>query len=75
MRLNPFHAQHGAILPSTMEKNFSGFLVRKNAIFFKVDSNNLCAPITLLKEQLLIAKIIGPKPKPKGLEMWIQTLN
>lgn len=36
--LNPFKPQAGEILPSNMERNFSGFLVRKDAISFKVNS-------------------------------------
>lgn len=36
--LNPFKAQADEILPSNLERNFSGFLVRKDAISFKVNS-------------------------------------
>ena len=33
------------------------------------------ARIALLKEQLLIAKFLGPKPPPQDLVKWITTLN
>jgi hypothetical protein len=58
-----------------MERNFSGFLIRKDAITFKVDTGMLNARIALLKEQLLIAKFLGPKPPPQDLVKWITTLN
>jgi hypothetical protein len=58
-----------------MERNFSGFLVRKDAITFKVDSEKLNARIALLKEELLIAKILGPKPAPQDLVRWLSALN
>lgn len=37
-QLNPFKKQTGEILPKNLERNFSGFLVKKDAIMFKVDS-------------------------------------
>lgn len=40
-KLNPFRAQPGEILPKDVERNYSGFLVRKNVISFKVDSVKL----------------------------------
>ena len=73
--LNPFKEQAGEVLPGNMERNFSGFLVRKDAITFKVDTGMLNARIALLKEQLLIAKFLGPKPPPQDLVKWITTLN
>jgi hypothetical protein len=54
-QLDPFKEQSGKILPGNLEKNFNGFLVRKDAITFKVDTQKLNACIALLKEQLLIA--------------------
>ena len=42
-QLNPFKEQAGEILPGNMERNFSGFLVRKDAITFKVDTGMLNA--------------------------------
>ena len=74
-QLNPFKEQAGEILPSNMERNFSGFLVRKDAITFKVDTGMLNARIALLKEQLLIAKILGPKPTSTDPIKWITALN
>jgi len=74
-QLNPFKEQYGEILPGKLERNFSGFLVRKDAITFKVDTQKLNARIALLKEQLLIAKFLGPKPAPQDLERWLTTLN
>lgn len=41
--LNPFKEQTGEILPSNLGRNFSGFLIRKDAISFKVDSGKLLA--------------------------------
>ena len=58
-----------------MERNFSGFLVRKDAITFKVDSEKLNARIALLKEELLIAKFLGPKHAPQDLVRWLSALN
>jgi hypothetical protein len=49
--------------------------VRKDVITFKVDTQKLNARIALLKEQLLIAKNLGPKPAPQDLEKWLTTLN
>ena len=57
--LNPFKEQVGEILPSNLERNFSGFLMRKVAIVFKVNPNKLATQIALLKYQLLIAKFVG----------------
>lgn len=73
--LNPFWAQTGEILPSTPERNVRGFLVRMDAISINVDSQKLLAWIKILQDQLVIAKLLGPKPNSRGLEMWIQTLN
>lgn len=73
--LNPFRAQSGEILPSNLERNFSGFLVRKEAVFFKVDSNKLHARIALLRNEVVIAKFLGAKPNPHALVMWLKTLN
>lgn len=58
--LNPFKEQYGEVLPSNMEKNFCRFLVRKDAITFKVNSQKLIESIVLFKDQMLIAKFIGP---------------
>lgn len=73
--LNPFRAQPGEILPKDCERNYSGFLVRKNAISFKVDGGKLVECVVLLKEQILIAKFMGTKPNHKALEIWLKTLN
>jgi hypothetical protein len=74
-QLNPFKEQAGEILPGNLERNFSCFLVRKDAITFKVDSQKLNARIALLKKQLMIAKFLGPKPAPLDLERWLTSLN
>lgn len=63
--LNPFKAQIGEILPSNLERNFSGFLMRKDAISFKVNSEELHAWVPAMKEQLLLGKFVGPKPQTK----------
>ena len=73
--LNPFKEQIGEILPSNLERNFSGFLIRKDAISFKVDSGKLRARIASLKEKLLIGKFVGPKPTPQIMRLWLQSLN
>ena len=72
---NPFIEQFGEILPPNLERNFSGFFMRKNAIVFKVNPDKLAARIAILKEQLLIAKFVGPKPTSQEMEMWLITLN
>ena len=48
--LNPFREQVGEILPTNLERNFSGFLVRKDAITFKVDPIKVSTRIALLKD-------------------------
>ena len=73
--LNPFKEQYGEILPPNMERNFCGFLVRNDAITFKVNLQKLSERIAMLKDQLLIAKFIGPKPTIQDLKLWIQDLN
>ena len=72
---NPFREQVGEILPTNLERNFSGFLVRKDAITFKVDPLKVNARIARLKEQLLIGKFVGPKPTLQDMEQWLQALN
>ena len=74
-QLNPFREQVGEILPTNLERNFSGFLVRKGAISFKVDPMKMNARIALLKEQLVIAKFVGPKPTFQDMDRWLQALN
>ena len=73
--LNPFKGQSGEILPINLERSFSGFLVRKEAIKFKVNTEKLLARIEMLKDQLLIGKFVGPKPSPQAMKLWIQALN
>ena len=73
--LNPYKEQYGEILPPNMERNFCDFLVRKDAITFKVNLQKLSERIAMLKDQLLIAKFIGPKPAIQDLKLWIQDLN
>lgn len=60
--LNLFRAQSGEILPSNLEKSISGFLVKKDAVMFKVDPQNLLAHTTMMENQLVIEKIVGSKP-------------
>lgn len=54
--LNPFKGHSGEILPNNLERSFSGFLVRKEAIKFTVNTEKLLARIEELKDQLLIGK-------------------
>ena len=42
--LNPFKGHAGVVLPPNLERNFSGFLMRKDAIVFKVNPDKLAAP-------------------------------
>ena len=73
--LNPFKEQYGETLPPNLERSFSGFLVRNDALKVRVNSEKLLARIAMLKDQLLIGKFVGPKPNPQAMRMWIQTLN
>ena len=72
---NPFRGQNGETLPPNTERCFSGFLVRSDAIKFRVNPEKLLARIAMLKDQLLIGKFVGPKPNPQAMKLWIQTLN
>ena len=72
---NPFREQVGEILPTNLERNFSGFLVRKDPITYKVDPIKVCARIARLKEELLIAKFVGPKPTLQDMDEWLKALN
>ena len=72
---NPFREQYGEILPTNLERNFSGFLVRKDAITFKVDPLKVKERIAFLKDQLLIAKFVGPKPTFQDMDQWLEGLN
>ena len=54
--------------------DFSGFLMRKDAITFKVDPMKVSARIALLKDQLLIAKF-APKPTFQAMDQRLQALN
>ena len=51
------------------------FLVRRDAIKFKVNSEKLCARIAILKDQILTGKFVGLEPNPHAMRLWIQTLN
>ena len=69
--VNPFKGQCGEILPPNLERSFRGFLVRKDAVKFKVTTEKLLACIEVLKDQLLIGKFMGTKPPPQAMRMWI----
>ena len=73
--LNPFKGQHGEILPPNLERSFSGFLVRNDAVKFQVNAEMLLARIAMLKDQLLIGKFVAPKPPLQAMRLWIQSLN
>lgn len=60
-----FRAQSGEVFPSNLERNNSSFLVRKDVVPFKVDSCILLACITMLQDQVVIAKFVGPNLTPK----------
>ena len=72
---NPFKGHSGEILPSNLERSFSGFLVKIEAIQFKVNTEKFLARIEVLKDQLLIGKFVGPKPPPQAMKLWSQALN
>ena len=48
--LNPFKGHYGEILPSNLERSFSGFLVKKEAIQYMVNTEKLLARIEALKD-------------------------
>ena len=73
--LNPFKEQYGETLPSNLERSFSGFLVRNDALKFRVNLEKLLARIAMLKDQLSIGKFVGPKPNPQTMKLWIPSLN
>lgn len=58
--LNSFKDKIGEILSSNLERNFSGFFVRKYVILFGVNSQKFLAHIVVLKKHLVIAKFVGP---------------
>ena len=68
--LNPFKGHIGEILPSNLERSFSGFLVKTKAMQFKVNTEKLLARIEELKDQLLIGKFVGSKPPPQAMKQW-----
>lgn len=72
---NPFKGHNGENLPSNLERSFSGFLVRKDAIKLKVNTEMLFARIERLKDQLFFGKFVGPKPLLQAMRLWIQSLN
>jgi hypothetical protein len=72
---NPFKGYHGEVLPPNLDRSCSGFLVRKYALKFKVDTEKVLARIAELKDQLLICKFVGPKPPLHTMRLWIQALN
>ena len=72
---NPFKDYHGEVLPSNLDRSFSGFLVRKDAIEFQVDTGKLLACIAELKNQLLMCKFVVSKSPLHAMRLWIQALN
>jgi hypothetical protein len=62
--LTTFQAQSGEVLPSNLKQNVSGFLVRKDDVSFKADSQKLFARIALLQDQLVIAKFVALDATP-----------
>lgn len=67
--LNSFKGYNGEILPSNLERSFSGFLVKKDAIKFEVNTNFFFARIECLKNQILIGKFVGSKPPPQAMRL------
>jgi hypothetical protein len=59
--------QSGEILPTNVERYFSEFLVRKEVAPFKVNAQKLLACISLLKDQLIIAKFVCQKSLPYSI--------
>lgn len=66
-KINPFKAQYGEFLPKNVERNFSEFLVRTYALTFEVDGKKLKACIVILRDQVAIAKFIGPEAAPQAM--------
>ena len=58
--LNSFKDKIGEIVSSNLERNFSGFFVRKYVILFKVNSQKLLAHIVVLKKTPCYCKVCGP---------------
>lgn len=73
--INPFEVQIGEILPMNVGRIFGVFLMRKDALTFKANSQKLLARIALLKDHILIAKFVGPKPSSQVMEILHKTLN
>ena len=73
--INPFKAQNNEILPSNVKRNYCGFLMRKDPITYKVNTHKLKERIVVLKDHLLIAKFVGPKPPMQDVKLWIQALT
>lgn len=74
-QLNLYKGLVGEVSPTNLERNFSGFLVRNDAITFRVDIQKVKAHIALWNEQLLIAKFVDRTPTLQDMEMWLQALN
>ena len=51
------------------------FLVRKEVVPFRVDSQNLITHSALMKEKPFITKFVGYKLPAQELGFWLQTLN
>lgn len=58
---NPFEEQIGEVIPSNMEFEWVLFS-EKGGHSFKIYLQNFLAHIALLRDQLLIAKFVVPKP-------------
>lgn len=72
--LNPFRAQSCAILPLDVQRNFSGFLVRKKVIPFTTNSPKLLMCITLLKDQFVIKDVQMDMMRPLAImlcHIWV----
>lgn len=72
--LNPDQAQTNEILPLIVEWTLVVF-GKNNIVMFKVNTHKFFARIVTLKDQLLIAEFVRPKPSPQGMEAWLQTPN
>lgn len=68
LNINAFKAPEG--VRSLLKENLVDFLWERIPLHLK-----LFAHIALLKEQLLIAKFVGPKPTPHALEAMVETLH
>lgn len=58
-----------------VEKTFSGFIVKSVATSVAIDGGKLQERIEALHGELLIGKLVGPKPFPIAFQAWLRSLH